>query len=119
MANDLNARRSGKMREIKDARGWMMEAETEQKGLIAAAVNGWKIAQEKIPDPDIQSLLLDDINIVLRYDDPDQKSGMTQVCLTGRNAKPELPEAADLVTEMTLFKHPFRDEIRAQNGFEN
>ena len=43
---------------------------------------------------------------------------MTHVCLTGRNAKPELIEAADLVTEMTLLKHPFRDGIKAQKGVE-
>ena len=48
----------------------------------------------------------------------DRKPEMTHVCLTGRNAKPELIEAADLVTEMTLVKHPFRDGIKAQQGVE-
>ena len=43
---------------------------------------------------------------------------MTHVVLTGRNAKPELIEAADLVTEMTLLKHPFKDGIKAQEGIE-
>ncbi|NDH22220.1 MAG: cob(I)yrinic acid a,c-diamide adenosyltransferase, partial [Rhodobacteraceae bacterium] len=46
------------------------------------------------------------------------KPKMTHVCLTGRNAKPELIEAADLVTEMELIKHPFRDGIKAQLGVE-
>ena len=95
---------------------------------IAAAENGWRIAQEQILDPDIQFVLLDEINIALRYDYLDidevvdflltQKPHMTHVCLTGRNAKPELIEAADLVTEMSLVKHPFRDGVVAQKGIE-
>jgi len=73
-------------------------------------------------------VLLDEINIALRYDYLDvhevvkflleQKPHMTHVCLTGRNAKPELLEVADLVTEMTLVKHPFRDGIKPQKGVE-
>jgi len=47
-----------------------------------------------------------------------EKPEMTHVVLTGRNAKPELIEAADLVTEMSLVKHPFRDGIKAQPGVE-
>lgn len=95
---------------------------------IAAAQNGWKIAQEQILDPEIDFVLLDEINIALRYDYLDidevvdflltKKPQMTHVCLTGRNAKPELIEAADLVTEMTLVKHPFRDGVKAQKGVE-
>lgn len=95
---------------------------------IAAAQNGWRIAKEQILDPEIQFVLLDEINIALRYDYLDidevvdflleQKPQMTHVCLTGRNAKPELIEAADLVTEMTLVKHPFRDGVKAQKGVE-
>jgi cob(I)alamin adenosyltransferase len=95
---------------------------------IAAAKNGWKIAKEQILDPEIQFVLLDEINIALRYDYLDidevvefllhEKPAMTHVCLTGRNAKPELIEAADLVTEMTLLKHPFRDGVKAQKGIE-
>ncbi|HEY9039152.1 MAG TPA: cob(I)yrinic acid a,c-diamide adenosyltransferase [Roseovarius sp.] len=95
---------------------------------IAAAENGWKIAQEQILDPEIQFVLLDEINIALRYDYLDidevtrflleQKPAMTHVCLTGRNAKPELLEIADLVTEMKLIKHPFHDGIMAQKGVE-
>ena len=95
---------------------------------VAAARKGWEIAKEQILDPEIGFVLLDEINIALRYDYLDidevvdfllhQKPEMTHVCLTGRNAKPELIEAADLVTEMTLIKHPFRDGVKAQKGVE-
>ena len=95
---------------------------------IAAAQNGWRIAKEQILDPEIQFVLLDEINIALRYDYLDidevidflltKKPHMTHVCLTGRNAKPELIEAADLVTDMNLLKHPFRDGVKAQKGVE-
>ena len=73
-------------------------------------------------------MLLDEINIALRYDYIDidevidflltEKPHMTHVCLTGRNAKTELIEAADLVTEMEVIKHPFKDGIKAQKGIE-
>ena len=73
-------------------------------------------------------VLLDEINIALRYDYIDvaevvaflkaEKPEMTHVVLTGRNAKEELIEAADLVTEMELVKHPFRSGIKAQAGVE-
>jgi cob(I)alamin adenosyltransferase len=107
--------------------GFTWETQDRERD-VAAAQNGWKIAQEQILDPSIQFVLLDEINIALRYDylDIDEvvdflmthKPMMTHVCLTGRNAKPELIEAADLVTEMTLLKHPFRDGIKAQKGIE-
>ena len=95
---------------------------------IAAARNGWEIAKAQILDPEISFVLLDEINVALRYDYLDidevvdfllhEKPRMTHVCLTGRNAKPELIEAADLVTEMSLLKHPFRDGVKAQKGVE-
>ena len=96
---------------------------------IAAAENGWRIAQEQILDPEIRFVLLDEINIALRYDYLDageiaeflltRKPEMTHVCLTGRNAKPEILEVADLVTEMSLVKHPFKDlGVVAQEGVE-
>jgi cob(I)alamin adenosyltransferase len=107
--------------------GFTWETQDRERD-IAAAQNGWKIAKEQILDPEIQFVLLDEINIALRYDYIDidevvefllhQKPGMTHVCLTGRNAKPELIEAADLVTEMELLKHPFRDGVKAQKGVE-
>ena len=95
---------------------------------IAAAQAGWQRAKEFIKDEKYQFVLLDEINIALRYDYIDidevvdfllaEKPPMTHVCLTGRNAKPELIEAADLVTEMNLVKHPFKDGVMAQLGVE-
>ena len=95
---------------------------------IAAAQAGWERAKELIRNPDIQFVLLDEINIALRYDYLDidevvsflltEKPDMTHVVLTGRNAKEELIEAADMVTEMSLIKHPVRDGIKAQKGVE-
>ena len=95
---------------------------------IAAARAGWDKARDLIRDPAIRMVLLDEINIALRYDYldigevvaflRDEKPPMTHVVLTGRNAKPELIELADLVTEMEAVKHPFRDGIKAQPGVE-
>ena len=103
--------------------------ETQDKARdIAAAQAGWEKAKELIRDPQIRMVLLDEINIALRYDYldlaevlaflRDEKPPMTHVVLTGRNAKPELIELADLVTEMEVVKHPFRDGIKAQAGVE-
>ncbi|PWE33038.1 cob(I)yrinic acid a,c-diamide adenosyltransferase [Maritimibacter sp. 55A14] len=107
--------------------GFTWETQDRERD-IAAARKGWEIAKEQILDPEIRFVLLDEINIALRYDYLDidevvefllnEKPDMTHVCLTGRNAKPELIEAADLVTEMTLVKHPFRDGVKAQKGVE-
>ncbi len=95
---------------------------------IAAARSGWEQAKVLIRDPAMRMVLLDEINIALRYDYlpieevvaflRDEKPVMTHVVLTGRNAKPELIELADLVTEMTLVKHPFDIGIKAQKGVE-
>lgn len=94
----------------------------------AAAADGWAQTKALIRDPAIRFVLLDEINIALRYDYldiaevvaflRDEKPPMTHVCLTGRNAKPELLELADLVTEMTAVKHPFKAGIKAQAGVE-
>ena len=94
----------------------------------AAAADGWAQAKDLIRDPAIRFVLLDEINIALRYDYldiaevvaflRDEKPPMTHVCLTGRNAKPELLDLADLVTEMTAVKHPFKAGIKAQAGVE-
>jgi cob(I)alamin adenosyltransferase len=103
--------------------------ETQDKARdIAAARAGWEKAKELIRDPAIRMVLLDEINIALRYDYLDihevlaflkeEKPPLTHVVLTGRNAKEELIEAADLVTEMTLVKHPFRSGIKGQPGVE-
>jgi cob(I)alamin adenosyltransferase len=103
--------------------------ETQDKARdIAAARKGWEKAKELIRDPAIRMVLLDEINIALRYEYlpleevltflREEKPEMTHVVLTGRNAAPELIEMADLVTEMTLVKHPFRGGIKAQAGVE-
>ena len=95
---------------------------------IAAARAGWEKAKAMILNPEIRMVLLDEINIALRYDYldiaevvaflRDEKPPLTHVVLTGRNAKDELIEIADLVTEMSVIKHPFRGGIKAQPGVE-
>ena len=88
----------------------------------------WDKAKELIRDEKNSMVLLDEINIALRYDYIDvndvitflktDKPHMTHVVMTGRNAKEEIIEIADLVTEMELIKHPFRSGIKAQIGVE-
>ena len=94
---------------------------------IAAAEAAWAKARELIASGRFAMVLLDEINIALRYGYLDldavlgvlaEKPAMTHVVLTGRNAAEALIEAADLVTEMELVKHPFRSGIKAQKGVE-
>ena len=94
---------------------------------IAAARAAWDEAKRMIADPSYKMILLDELNIVLRYDylPLDEvlavlrdKPKDTHVIVTGRNAKDELIELADLVTEMTEIKHPFRAGVKAQAGVE-
>ncbi|MBB3461737.1 cob(I)yrinic acid a,c-diamide adenosyltransferase [Rhizobium sp. BK377] len=95
---------------------------------VAAASAAWEKAKELIRDERNSMVLLDEINIALRYDYLDinevvaflkaEKPHMTHVVLTGRNAKEELIEIADLVTDMELVKHPFRSGIKGQPGVE-
>ncbi len=94
---------------------------------IAAAQKGWQRAKDCILSGDYKMVLLDELNIALRYDyiDIDDVLGVLRtkpadvhVIITGRNAKPELIEMADLVTEMTQIKHPFRAGIKAQKCIE-
>ncbi len=94
---------------------------------VAAAEAAWGKALELIADPAMRLIVLDELNIALRYDylplaevvaalrgrRPD-----LHIVVTGRNAKPELLEAADLVTEMTLVKHHFKAGVKAQQGIE-
>ncbi|WP_136636506.1 cob(I)yrinic acid a,c-diamide adenosyltransferase [Pseudooceanicola onchidii] len=104
---------------------WETQDRTRDTEMAQAA---WQKAKELIRDPANRMVLLDEINIALRYDYIDvnevveflqaEKPAMTHVVLTGRNAKEELIEAADLVTEMELVKHPFRSGIKAQIGVE-
>ncbi len=95
---------------------------------IATARAGWERAKAFILDPDYRLVMLDELNIVLRYDylPVDEivdflrlhRPADKHVVVTGRNAKPELIALADLVTEMTQIKHPFRDGVKAQAGIE-
>ena len=95
---------------------------------VAAAQAAWAKAKELVASGEKSMVLLDEINIAIRYDYIDihevveflktEKPHMTHVVLTGRNAREELIEIADLVTEMELVKHPFRSGIKAQKGVE-
>jgi cob(I)alamin adenosyltransferase len=94
---------------------------------IAAAKAAWAEAKRMLADPAYRLILLDELNIVLRYDYLPVEEVVAalkarrpdlHVVVTGRNAKPELIDAADLVTEMTMLKHPFRDGVKAQVGIE-
>ena len=107
--------------------GFTWDTQDREKD-INSARNGWDKAKEFITDNKIQFILLDEINIALRYKyiDIDEvvdflvnsKPFMTHVVLTGRNADPKLIEISDLVTEMNLIKHPFKNGIKAQRGIE-
>ncbi|CAL78624.1 Cob(I)yrinic acid a,c-diamide adenosyltransferase [Bradyrhizobium sp. ORS 278] len=94
---------------------------------VAAAERAWAKAKELMADPAIRLVILDELNIALRYDHlpiADVVATLAarrpdlHVVVTGRNAKPELIEAADLVTEMTLIKHHFAAGVKAQEGIE-
>jgi cob(I)alamin adenosyltransferase len=94
---------------------------------IAAAERAWSKARELMADPGFGLVILDELNIALRYDYLNladvvavlngRREGL-HVVVTGRNAKPELLAAADLVTEMTLVKHHFAAGVKAQPGIE-
>jgi cob(I)alamin adenosyltransferase len=94
---------------------------------VAAAERAWERATELMEDPSIQLLVLDELNISLRYDHIElgkvlaafasRRPGL-HVVVTGRNAKPELIEMADLVTEMLAVKHHFAAGVKAQLGIE-
>ena len=106
--------------------GFTWDTQDRQRD-IAAARQAWEAALAFLADPSYRLVVLDELNIVLRYDyldlddvlaglagrDPNQ-----HVVVTGRNAKPALIEVADLVTEMTEIKHPFRAGVKAQVGIE-
>jgi len=111
--------------------GFTWETQDRERD-IAAARRAWEASKEMIeasrgPDPAYDMVILDELNIVLRYeslpldevlDVLKNKPPMLHVVVTGRNAKDELIEAADLVTEMTQIKHPFRSGVKAQKGIE-
>jgi cob(I)alamin adenosyltransferase len=94
---------------------------------IAAAEKAWAKALELISDPSFALIILDELNVALRYEYLDLMNVITtlagrrdglHVVVTGRNAKPELIAVADLVTEMTLVKHHFAAGVKAQPGIE-
>jgi cob(I)alamin adenosyltransferase len=111
--------------------GFTWETKDRQRDL-AAARKAWAVAQEMIeacrgPDPAYDMIVLDELNIVLRYESLpldevvavlDARPEMLHIVVTGRNAKDEMIDAADLVTEMTQIKHPFRSGVKAQVGIE-
>ena len=104
---------------------WETQDKTRDTEMALAA---WEKAKELIRDEGNSMVLLDEINIAIRYDYvpigevvkflSEEKPPMTHVVLTGRNAHDDLIEIADLVTEMELVKHPFRSGIKAQIGVE-
>ncbi len=106
--------------------GFTWDTQDRQRDL-AAARSAWEEAKRMIADPRYKMVLLDELNIVLRYDYLPleevlevlrNKPRDLHVIVTGRNAKDELIEIADLVTEMTEIKHPFRSGVKAQAGVE-
>ena len=107
--------------------GFTWETQDRERDIINAS-KAWEKAQEFIFNSEYKLVLLDEINIALKLDYLDldevlktlaEKPIDTHVILTGRGAKPELIEMADLVTEMKLIKHPFKEQgIKAQAGIE-
>jgi cob(I)alamin adenosyltransferase len=107
--------------------GFTWETQDRQRD-IAAARHAWETAKELIKSGAYHVVLLDELNIVLRYDYlpleeivtflTTEKPADVHVIITGRNAPDALIEIADLVTEMELIKHPFRSGVKAQKGIE-
>jgi cob(I)alamin adenosyltransferase len=107
--------------------GFTWETQDRDRDVMHARA-AWEKAKELIRDPAIRLVLLDEMNIALRYDYiplsevlafmREEKPEGTHVVITGRNAPEELVELADLATEMTLLKHPFRSGVKAQPGIE-
>jgi cob(I)alamin adenosyltransferase len=106
--------------------GFTWETQDRQRD-VAAARAAWDAAKAMMADPALSMVILDELNIVLRYDylPLDEVTAALaarrpdlHVVVTGRNAKPELIEIADLVTEMTEIKHPFQAGVKAQVGIE-
>ena len=94
---------------------------------VAAAERAWAAARKMMADPAIRLIVLDELNITLRYDHLDAAAVIAalqarrpdqHIVVTGRNAKPELVAAADLVTEMMAVKHHFAAGVKAQEGIE-
>jgi cob(I)alamin adenosyltransferase len=106
--------------------GFTWETQDRERD-IAAARAAWQVSLEMIHDLSLQLVVLDELNIALRYDYLDvaevvaglqRRPPEKHVCVTGRDAKPELLAAADLVTEMRLVRHPFDQGFKAQRGVD-
>jgi len=94
---------------------------------VAAARAAWAVSLEMIADPSLHLVVLDELNIALRYDYLDvahvveglkRRPEGKHVCVTGRDAKPELLEIADLITEFNPTRHPFDQGFKAQKGVD-
>lgn len=106
--------------------GFTWETQDRQRDMAAAA-RAWEMARTLMADPSVRLLVLDELNIALRYDYLPLEDVLAtlrsrrddlNIVVTGRNAKPALIEIADLVTEMTLVKHHFAADVKAQEGIE-
>ncbi|MEM6496969.1 MAG: cob(I)yrinic acid a,c-diamide adenosyltransferase, partial [Pseudomonadota bacterium] len=107
--------------------GFTWETQDRERD-VQHAQAAWAKAKELIRDPGVKLVLLDELNIAIRYDYVPvadviafieaEKPEDTHVIITGRNAHDDLVERADLATEMTLLKHPFRSGVQAQAGIE-
>ena len=106
--------------------GFTWDTQDKEKD-IAAATAAYTKAREMMTSGDYDLIVLDEINIAMRYDylsvddvlaGLNQRASRTSVILTGRNAKPELCDYADLVSEMREVKHPFKAGIKAQRGLD-
>lgn len=107
--------------------GFTWETQDRERDIVVTR-KAWEKSKSFIEDPAIKMVVLDELNIALRYDylELDEvletlksRAADKHIIITGRNAKPELIEIADLVTEMTLIKHPFKEQgIKAQPGIE-
>jgi cob(I)alamin adenosyltransferase len=106
--------------------GFTWDVQDRQRD-IAAAGKAWQRSCELINDPDYDLVLLDELNIAIRNDYVNiadvvaflkDRPRDKHICITGRDARPELIEIADLVTEMTLVKHPYEAGFKAQRGIE-
>ena len=106
--------------------GFSWETQDRQRD-IAAAKSAWGKAKEMIADEAFDMIILDELNIPLRYETLDindvvetmtARRAQLHVVITGRNAKVQILDIADLVTEMTMVKHPFREGVKAQKGIE-
>jgi cob(I)alamin adenosyltransferase len=106
--------------------GFTWKTQDRERDMLAAR-RGWEKAVELLRDPSFHLIILDELNVVLRYEylpfeevlnELVSRRPMLHVVVTGRNAKAELVEQADLVTEMVVVKHPYRQGIKAQIGIE-